>query len=418
MGDINTSQSFSAGDLVTDTKLNNIAQLSVLSVTAITEKSAKTTAPSESDRLLIFESSSNQLKKISLNTLINVAPLTQTLPANTSNTFGTSAFPQGSAASPSVRASLEASSGLFWSGDGLGISAQGVQKARFGSTATTLVGPVTVSGSLSSNGGSTGQNNTSFGVNSLGSASSADSYSCTAFGAGALRGNTTGDSNTAVGVNALTTNSGGINNTAVGVNALTTNSGGVYNTAVGLDALAVNTAHYNTAVGANALTANTTGETNTAIGMNAGSEHTIGSGNTFIGYGAQGLTTASNNTITLGSSNIGSLRCQAQLSNLSDRRDKKDIVSLASGLGLIQELRPVSFVWNMRDGGKVGQPEIGFIAQELQEAQAKSGLSVPHLVNDENPEKLEAAFATLIPVLVRAVQELSDKVRQLEQRLP
>lgn len=400
MGDINTSQSFSAGDLVTDTKLNNIAQLSVLSVTAITEKSAKTTAPSESDRLLIFESSSNQLKKISLNTLINVAPLTQTLPANTSNTFGTSGFPQGSAASPSVRASLEASSGLFWSGDGLSISAQGVQKARFGSAATTLVGPVTVSGSLRSNGGSTGQNNTSFGVNSLGSASSGSS--CTAFGDGALRDSTTGNLNTAVGADALTLNSTGSSNTAVGGEALASNISGGFNTALGREA----------------LTLNSTGYGHTAVGFGAGSNHTSGSHCTFIGYGAQSLTPASNHSITLGNSSVDSLRCQAQLSGLSDRRDKKDIVSLASGLSLIQELRPVSFVWNMRDGGKVGQPEIGFIAQELQEAQAKSGLSVPHLVNDENPEKLEAAFATLIPVLVRAVQELSDKVRQLEQRLP
>lgn len=398
MGDINTSQSFSAGDLVTDTKLNNIAQLSVLSTSAITEKSEKSTAPSASDRLLIFESSSNQLKKISTSNLINLAPLTQSLPAGTSNTFGTSTFPQGNAASPSVRGAGATDSGLFWA-NGVKISAGGVERAHFSSASTTLAGPVSVSGSLTSNGGSTGASNTSFGASSLGSASSGSDNS--AFGAGALGANTTG-----------------IGNVAVGRSALTANQSGQLNTAVGYSALQSNTSNQNTAIGWQALY-NTTNSQNTAIGSDAGSSNTSGIGNTFIGSGAQGLTGSSNYTITLGNNLIQSLRCQAQsISSLSDRRDKKDIVSLASGLGLIQELRPVSFVWNMRDGGKVGQPEIGFIAQELQEAQAKSGLFVPHLVTDENPEKLEAAFATLIPVLVRAVQELSDKVRQLEQRLP
>ena len=121
--------------------------------------------------------------------------------------------------------------------------------------------------------------------------------------------------------------------------------------------------------------------------------------------------------ITLGNSAIATIRCQVTtITALSDRRDKKDIVSLESGLRLVEELNPVSFVWNMRSGHKIGVREIGFIAQELQEAQVKSGLTVPNLVYDDNPEKLEASPATLIPVLVRAVQELSQKIKQLEAK--
>jgi hypothetical protein len=80
----------------------------------------------------------------------------------------------------------------------------------------------------------------------------------------------------------------------------------------------------------------------------------------------------------------------------------------------VNALRPRSFVWNMRDGGKIDIPEIGFIAQELQTAQQDAALTVPNLVNVENPDRLEAGYGALIPILVKAIQELSAKVAALE----
>ena len=64
----------------------------------------------------------------------------------------------------------------------------------------------------------------------------------------------------------------------------------------------------------------------------------------------------------------------------------------------------------MRDGAKVGQKDLGFIAQDLQE------LDDEHLqlVYSNNPEKLEASYGRLIPVLVKAIQDLSAKVKALE----
>jgi len=66
----------------------------------------------------------------------------------------------------------------------------------------------------------------------------------------------------------------------------------------------------------------------------------------------------------------------------------------------------------MRDGGKVGQDEFGFIAQELLRAQESSGLTYPHLVSSENPDRLEASYATLIPALVKSIQELKELVTE------
>lgn len=70
MAEIITSQNFSAGDLVTDAKLNNIVALATTTQEVITTKSEKTTAPDmAADRLLIYENSSNSLRKISPNVL-------------------------------------------------------------------------------------------------------------------------------------------------------------------------------------------------------------------------------------------------------------------------------------------------------------------------------------------------------------
>jgi len=72
---------------------------------------------------------------------------------------------------------------------------------------------------------------------------------------------------------------------------------------------------------------------------------------------------------------------------------------------------------NMRDGGKVDIPAMGFIAQDLQQVQKDTGIVIPNLVYESNPERLEASYGTLLPVLVKAVQELSEKVTSLETEL-
>ena len=83
------------------------------------------------------------------------------------------------------------------------------------------------------------------------------------------------------------------------------------------------------------------------------------------------------------------------------------------GLDFINNLLPRKFKWETRDGNiKDGLYRAGFIAQELQEAQKDSDYL--DLVLDKNPERLEAKQEHLIPVLVKAIQELSEKVTALE----
>ena len=241
---------------------------------------------------------------------------------------------------------------------------------------------------------------------------------------------TSGSYNTLMGHQAGFWISSGDENTFIGYHA---GYGGISNTsrdntAVGLLALAVHTSSDKcTAIGRRALAANTTGDNNTAIGHDAGYDNgtntdnatTTGSNNTFLGYQAVASSATVSNEIVLGNSSVATLRCNVQtISSLSDERDKTAIEDLPYGLDFINDMRPVKFTWNRRDGSYGAKPDMGFIAQELREVEMDHGSgSRTRLVNDNNPSKLEADYVRSYPILVKAVQELSAKCDALEARL-
>jgi hypothetical protein len=210
-------------------------------------------------------------------------------------------------------------------------------------------------------------------------------------------------------------------NTAIGANSLLSCTGDANVGIGGFAGQAGTSITNNVFIGYNAAYSITTGDNNVVIGSQAGyntTALTTGSNNIILGYNAYSTSASVSNEITLGNSSIATLRCQVTtITSLSDARDKKDVQDIPAGMAFINRLRPVSFVWNMRDGGKVGVPEFGFIAQELQQAQKDAGVTVPNLVLDTNPEKLEASPATLIPVLVKAVQELSAELKAVKAEL-
>jgi trimeric autotransporter adhesin len=195
---------------------------------------------------------------------------------------------------------------------------------------------------------------------------------------------------------------------------------GTFNTAVGKDAMfATGSKNHNTAIGGRALWSSTTATFNSTLGYNAGDALTTGTNNTIIGNGSDASSATVSNEITLGNASIATLRCQVtSITALSDRRDKKDIVPLELGLDFVNSLNPVKFTWNTRDGAKVGQQEAGFIAQELDEAQVAAGAETYlDIVLKENLDKLEAAPGKLIPVLVKAIQDLSAEVATLKEQI-
>lgn len=222
----------------------------------------------------------------------------------------------------------------------------------------------------------------------------------------------------AVGVGYLALkNTTGRDNIGIGRNSLFTNTSGQYNIAVGTSALyASTTASGHSAIGHAALASNTTGQNNVAIGNNAGSSITTGANNSCIGNGSQPSSSTVSNEITLGNSSITTLRCNTQtISSLSDGRDKIEVEDLPLGLDFIDTLRPVKFKWETRDGnGKDGAYDAGFIAQDLQSAQSASDAEYLNMVMDENPDRLEARYGQLIPVLVQAIKDLKTEIDTLK----
>ena len=285
-------------------------------------------------------------------------------------------------------------------------------------------------GTLAAN--TTGSDNVACGASSL--FSNSIGYNNTGCGAGSLQLNTTGYQNTACGNNSLSANLVGIQNTACGTNALFnnvasgntatgyqalyTNSTGIENTACGLNSLVFNTIGTgNSGFGFNSLYANTTGISNTACGALALNSVTTGSNLTAIGYDADASSATATNEVTLGNASVATLRCQVTtITAISDERDKTNIGNIPVGLEFINRLKPREFTWNMRDGSKVGIQEMGFIAQELDQAQKEEGITIPGLVFKANPDRLEAAPGYLLPILVKAIQELSARVKELEAR--
>ncbi len=274
----------------------------------------------------------------------------------------------------------------------------------------------------------TGYENTAVGVQSL--RANINGYQNTAVGFKSLYSNT-GIFNTALGWYSLYSNTFGARNTALGWRALMSNSTGNSNVAIGEQALYNNIEGiYNTAVGSQTLFNNTgvgstTGSYNTAIGMDAGSTITNGSNLTCLGFDAEPTSATAQNQITLGNSVITSLRCNVTtITSLSDARDKKNIKDLDLGIDFLMKIKPRQFNWDKRewyeskisDGSKMKEePTAGFIAQELDEAQREENVEWLNLVLKDNPEKWEATPGNLLPVIVKAVQEIkSEKDAEIE----
>jgi hypothetical protein len=269
-----------------------------------------------------------------------------------------------------------------------------------------------------------GSNNAAFGTSSL-ELNMTGSYN-TALGSASLYFNTTGSENTAVGFKSLVHNSIGIENTAVGSYSLQQNTGN-YNTAVGsYTMLANSTGFQNTAVGHHSL-ANNNGNYNTALGYNAGSTVTTGANLTLLGIDANPSSPTVQNQITLGNGFVNSLRCNVQnISSLSDARDKKNIKDLNLGIEFLMKIKPRVFNWDRRewyvdnksDGSKMKEePTAGFIAQELDEVQMSENAEWLNLVLKDNPEKLEATSGNLLPIIVKAIQDLKKENDELKNRL-
>jgi hypothetical protein len=144
---------------------------------------------------------------------------------------------------------------------------------------------------------------------------------------------------------------------------------------------------------------------------------TNGNNNVLIGCRANPSVSTVSNEVTLynGCTAAGFARFQGNAgawSFASDARKKERVTDLALGLDFVNELLPRQFVWK-----ETKEEAAGFIAQEVDVVVSGCEANYLGLVIKDDPESWMLAQTKLIPVLVKAIQELSAKVTELEEKL-
>ena len=182
------------------------------------------------------------------------------------------------------------------------------------------------------------------------------------------------------------------------------------------------TSSNNVAIGSATLT-NLDGGNNTAVGFSAaalGAPQTW-SNTTSLGY--QAAPTGSNQ-VTLGNASVATLRCQVTtITALSDQRDKDQITPLEVPDAFLDEVLIATWVWNIRTpeghepSSRNGSRDLGVISQQLLALQKKHGVEWLGLVDESNPDRLEATPGKLLYPLIQKVQRQSALIASMEARL-
>jgi hypothetical protein len=262
-----------------------------------------------------------------------------------------------------------------------------------------------------------------------------------AVGTCALKDLTSGVCNTAIGFTALGLNTTGQCNTAIGYRALPSNVSGSRNTAIGEDALSSATGSDNVGIGNSAgqtvfgSSGNTivgscaavtaSGAFNTVLGFQAYCDVNSpnGNNNIIIGCcaatptgGVSGSLFAASNRIVMGNSAHCCAQIQIAWTTTSDVRDKAlDPAGVPYGLLFVEQLEPIAYRWCDRCTNDITDEKLryGFSAQNVRSLEGDE----PVIVSDDNPDKLMITDQHLLPVLVNAIKELSEKNKLLEERI-
>ena len=243
-----------------------------------------------------------------------------------------------------------------------------------------------------------------------------------AIGSYTLDALTSGDSNTAVGYNSGSAMNSGGANSCFGESAGASMTSGNNNTAIGLNA-------------ANAGTALTTGSNNILIGNEAKVSAADGGYQFVIG---RNVTSNGNSTTTIGydTTEIATNHGSASWAAVSDERYKKDIETSTAGLSFINDLRPVTFKFKQKNeldtdlygydanstdtDGYTDEVAHGFIAQEIKTVidnhpEIKAGQEIWKEAPEAKGKRQNVSHIGMIPMMVKAIQELSAKVKALEE---
>ena len=151
-----------------------------------------------------------------------------------------------------------------------------------------------------------------------------------------------------------------------------------------------------------------------ADGQGAFRDETANADRVLLGIGAAGIKPAADNAVSCGASGERWTVVYAVSGtiNTSDAREKRDIEDAELGLAFVQKLRPRRYRWRV---GHDDREHYGLIAQEMVEA--LGGVEFGGIDHDLKYDRYGLNYSELVPVLVKANQELAEKVTSLEERL-
>jgi len=279
--------------------------------------------------------------------------------------------------------------------------------------------------------------------------------------------NNTGQQNTFVGSRAGTDHTSGLRNTylgeAAGTETTTSNENTFVGALAGLLAQTIGSEipSQNAFFGAGAGQNTTTGAGNTFVGFVAGNNNTTNDFRTALGFNASAganfnhttalgafAVTNGNNRVTLGSPAVTDIQGYVNFGSLSDERFKKNVQQDVKGLDFIMELEPVTYQLDTRklddflrkgsistaptENGidtrnltdhKIYQQALddkaqitytGFLAQQVEQAAAKTGFDFSGVVKPQNErDHYSLRYAEFVVPLVKAVQEQQSEIDEV-----
>ena len=234
---------------------------------------------------------------------------------------------------------------------------------------------------------------------------------------------------------------GGEHNVCIGQSAGDAITSAEYNIFIGQDTgTAATSGGGNVAVGYNAGSAIVEGTLNVMAGLSAGAGVSSGSNNLILGKDAGrtgspgGNITTASNIIALGDELIDTCHIQTDWTVASDKRDKTDIESIKMGLDFINKLEPITYRWDKRSKynkdlnttptgkHKENWLDTGFLAQDVEVLEEEYGYKIEDNTNlttylSRDGKQYGLTYAKFVPILTKAIQELSAEVKELKTKL-
>ena len=279
-----------------------------------------------------------------------------------------------------------------------------------------------------------GGNNVSVGHGAM-SSSGTSASQCTGVGSGALL-NATGSNNTSLGYNSGDVITSGTLNTVIGYTADPSGNSATNQTVIG--ASATGQSDNSVTLGNGDVTDVYMAQDSAAIvhagGIRTGSSAMLGVGQTpadenssEVGPGYLNLfrdDTASVKQILFGKngSEVGSISndgSNTAFNTSSDYRLKENEVEIPDGLERLNKLKPYRFNWKSEndEDGKPTRTVDGLFAHEVAEIIPEAVIGKKDAVDSNGKMKIQSMdYSKVVPLLIKAVQELSAKVAELEKK--